>query len=145
MSKKFVQVAFKKNMVKYSEDGSELWVFCSSQVKNFAKENFKEGEEVEFEIEEKDGQQWIKGYIKKVGTNEVGNSSPSTDKESTSKNITSYYGKHDRSVQESIKRQAVAHATSRVMICLQGQVDRNDCIEIYNTLYDAILTKVNGQ
>ena len=49
---------------------------------------------------------------------------------------------HDK--QDSIKRQAVAHATSRVLISLQGHIDPNNVNTIFNTIYDNILKKVNG-
>jgi hypothetical protein len=48
-------------------------------------------------------------------------------------------------VQESIKKQAIGHMTSRSLLCLQGQTDINNITEYITTIYKHYEKLVNGQ
>ena len=121
------------NMLKIEMDGKEEWVECSSPVKEFAKQHINEGDMVEFEYELKAGKKHIKGLI-----NKEGEPAPKGDysKPASTTKASSYSGKSfDPSVNESIKRQAIGHMTSRTLIALQGRVDPNNIYEIMAEIY----------
>lgn len=139
MAHKFIKTAFKDEcvMLKVVIDGREVWAECDKVVKEFAKKNFKEGDDVEFEYENKDKTYKINGNITKVGGT---TSAPSEESPSPAPSSLPSSG---GSVNESIKRQAIAHATSRTMISMAGHVNPNNVKELFNSIYDVILAKVN--
>jgi len=54
-------------------------------------------------------------------------------------------GGRSPAVQESIKKQAIAHATTRALISMQGKfADVQQLVQAFDYLYDAIERKVNG-
>jgi hypothetical protein len=157
MSYKYVKPAQRDNllMVKVEIDGTEVWATCQKAVKEFAKKNFKEGDDVEFEYEEKDGKYSITGYIKKVGGAEPSSDTGDTATETAPEFACEVCGKalkddkyptcytcsqaggggSSSEKNESIKRQAIGHMTSRVIAGLQGHIDLNNVQEQMTTIY----------
>lgn len=151
---KFVKVAGKKTMLKVSVNGKEQWATCTPQVLTFAKNTFKGGEEVEYQSEATGEVGLHITRISKAGqggTTPVQSTEPKCEdcgkvlKDSkynkcytcNQKKPTKTGGSYGKSpeVQESIKKQAIAHATSRTLIALQGQVDRNDITSVMEVIY----------
>ena len=132
MTHKFIKTTFGDDYVgiKTVIDGKEVWATCSQAVKEFAKMNFQEGDDVEFEFKVNDGKYEISSNITKVG----GNPKTETKKTSYSKATYSKYDK-GQDVNTSIKRQAIAHATSRTMIGLQGHINPENVCKILREVY----------
>ena len=137
MSFKFIKPAQSDNcvMVKIDMDGKPTWLRCSQGVKDYAKKNFIEGDEVEFEFDVKDDDYIITSYIKKVGESAGGQSyNPPPESSNKSSKSSGKYTK-STSTNESIKRQAIGHMTSRTLIALQGHVNPNNILEMAETIY----------
>jgi hypothetical protein len=150
-----------------SADDGEKWYALSSKVQSFVKTGINVGDSVDFKVTDDNGIEVIsfisktpitekftpKKIVKKVSEytcNECG--APLKDnKYSTCYTCSMKLKKEvnnspeEKSRQESIQRQAVAHATSRVLIALQGHIDPNNVLDIYNTVYDNILNKVENK
>jgi hypothetical protein len=73
-------VAFKKDgkaLIKIGfEDGKEKWAVTSEAVITYAQKNFEKGEEVEFEMTEKNGQYHVAKIMKKGGASPAPASEP---------------------------------------------------------------------
>ena len=158
----------KKALLKIKlDDGSDKWMETTDAVLNFAKKNFDENDEVNVEYTEKNGK------YKASRVTSPGKASKKAPEDSTVKNVCEDCGKElkdDRYTKcyscnkkapkeektskkttnttdkdELIKREAIAHATSRVMIGLQGQIDVNNCTDIFETIYNNILKLVDNE
>lgn len=141
MAHKFVKSAHQKDMINVDIDGvGTKWLFCDKAVKTFAKMNFKEGDEIEFDYEEKDGKFTVNGYVKKAGSeaSSEGYTPPPEAKSSYSGGS----GYKSQEVQESIKRQAIGHMVSRSLIALQGHVDLSNIEKTATSLYKTYQTLV---
>ena len=137
MAYKFIKAGFKEPFIKVVIDGEEKWASCDGAVRTYAQNNFAEGDDIEFEYEkDKDGKYSITGQVTKVG----GSTQPPASNTSTSGPAVNNYT--DKT--ESIIRQTVAKATGPVMISLQGHINPNNVNEVYNSIYDNILKKVQG-
>lgn len=145
MAFKFIRAGHKEPFIKVVMDGKDTWCSCSDAVRTYAKNNFAEGDDVEFEYEMKDGKPSITSKVTKAGGSSSSSKSSSSEKKET-KSYSQPTGNkwNDPAVQESIKRQAVAHATTRALLSLQGHLNPNNIGEVFDTLYDKILNKVNG-
>ena len=160
---KFIKVANKKVMVKVDIDGlGATWATCTPAVKEFAGKAFKEGDAIKVTYEEKSDAE-VKYHVTRIekgaGTDtKAGVATPDTSGKPTckdcgkelkdakyekcytcnqknpSKTGKKSYGKSPE-VQESIKRQAIGHMTSRSLIALQGHIDPNNIATIAETLY----------
>ncbi len=142
MAFKFIRAGHKEPFIKVVMDGKETWCSCSDAVRTFAKNNFAQGDDIEFEYETKDGKPNITSKVTKVG----GSSASSEKKEEGKKSYSQPTGNkyNDPNVQKSIVQQAVAKATSTVMISLQGHINPNNVNEVWNSVFENILKKVNG-
>lgn len=149
MAYKFLTVAKNPtlNMVKVEiEEGKPVWVVVEKNVLDFAKKNFNEGDEVEFEYyTDKSKKVHVKGYIKKVGGTDTPapkettsrpteTPAPQSNPVKTNAPEKKTWGKTPEE-QDSIKRQAIGHMVSRTLISLQGHVDPNNVHEIATELY----------
>ena len=56
---KFIQCAFKKEMIKVNENGKDVWYDADAKAKGYAKSAFKEGDEVELVIEQREGKSFV--------------------------------------------------------------------------------------
>ena len=159
---KFIKIAKDKIMVKVNIDSlGEIWATCTPAVKDFAGKTFKEGDGVKVTYNEQTGAQ-TKYHVTRIekGTGadiNSGGSTPDNEKpkcsdcgkelkdakyekcytcneKNPSKKGKKGYGKSPE-VQESIKRQAIGHMTSRTLIALQGHVNPNNIQEIAASLY----------
>lgn len=125
------------NVIKVEIEGKEVWATCSPAVKEFARNNFNEGDLIEFTYEQKNGKYNITSKVTKVG----GSSTPPPSANRSSTNNSSSYtpppNKTDKGtdVNNSIKRQAIGHMTSRTLISMQGLVDPNNIEEITRKIY----------
>lgn len=136
MSLKFIKGAQKPdlNMVKVEIDGNQVWADCTSSVKNFAKSNFSEGQEVEFEYSEtqegKKKKYKIDGLIKAVGGVTPPNNSSNNYQDSGSQS-NSYSG--DKNI--TIRSQTIGKMVAQSLVALQGHVDPNNINGIIDELY----------
>ena len=161
---KFDKVAAKKVMVRFLElDGKTgVWTTCSQAVKDFASKNFKSGDVVHIQYEDGKDNMLHVSRIEAGASQDVkkGATAPSEsktgkptcsdcgvelkdakytkcwacNKKNPAKKTGGSYGKTPE-VQESIKRQAIGHMTSRSLIALQGHVDINNIQEVAASLY----------
>ena len=154
---KFIRVAAKKTMLKVAIDGQEKWATCTTQVLGYAKNTFKGGEEVDIQSEASGEVGLHITRISKAGqgggvTNSTVSNTVPTCKDCgkelkdakyekcytcNKKNPAPKSGSYGKTpeVQESIKRQAIGHMTSRSLIAMQGQVDPNNIVGLIETLY----------
>lgn len=141
-----------------------VWTSCSQAVKDYASKNFKSGDEVHVQYEDGENNMLHVSRIEKGAGSDVkgGATASSASTTNTGKptcsdcgvevkdaKYTKCYacnqknpaskskGASGRSpeVNESIKRQAIGHMTSRSLIALQGHVDPNNLAGIAETLY----------
>jgi len=137
----------------------EKWATTSEAVYNWAKKNFKEDDEVDVQYTVKNGQYFVSKIMKPGSSGTVIKeetpkeiSKPTCEdcgkelkddkykkcyncnKKNPVKKSTGTYTKSPE-VQQSIKRQAIGHMTSRSLIALTGQVDVNNIEEIAESLY----------
>lgn len=180
---KLVKVARTKDMLKVVVDGEEKWVDCSPAVKGYVANTFEEGEELNAEYEEGEGNA---GGILVTRVTKAGAPKKTTKKKtpnkkycSCGKEIKGNYNQcydcnqnnkstgkkcsicgktlknpaYDKcyscaqkdykknkptrssSTNESIKRQAIGHMTSRTLISLQGQVDEDNIEGLMERIY----------
>lgn len=162
---KLLQIGKKKSMLALdlSGNGQKTWCNCSPKVLAFVKKNFKEGDNVEptFGEDNTDGMKYITLVKKSISTPST-STKPATDtkvckgcgKPLTNSKYDYCYtcakkGNKSNPTKvdstELIKREAIAHAASRVMISLQGQLDINNVVSVYKTIYDEILKIVENR
>ena len=161
---KFDKVAGKKVMVRFLElnGKSGVWTSCSQAVKDYASANFKSGDDVHVQYEDGQNNMFHVSKIEKgPGTDTKKGTAPAVgggsgkpvcedcgkdlkdakykkcytcNQKNPAKKTGGSYGKTPE-VQESIKRQAIGHMTSRTLISLQGHVDPNNVEAIAERLY----------
>jgi len=157
-------------MLKIGEDEkSAKWYFLADPVIKFVEGNIEVGSEVTIKYEQSGGKSIITYITKGEG---ISTETPPKDskptceicgkelKDSKYKKCYScqYLNKNEEnsntpteyidtsiSKDELIKREAVAHATSRVMIGLQGHINPNNVSTIYTTVYNIILKLVENK
>ena len=137
---KITKIAGKKTMVKVGEDiKNSVWYYMGKPAYEFMKKTMKVGDEVTVETsgEKTDCLDTITKIMKGSG------GTTSTKYSGTTNTGKSTGGKTHTNDNEGMKRGAVAHATSRVIIALQGQVDINNVCEVFNTVYDSIYRKIS--
>ena len=140
------------------------WTTCSQAVKDYASQNFKSGDVVHVQYEDGEnnmlhvtkieagaGQDVKKGASTATPDTSASGKPTCADcgkelkdakykkcyvcnKKNPSKSGGGSYGKTPE-VQESIKRQAIMHATSRALIALQGHLDPNNIEAVAESLY----------
>jgi len=134
----FVKAGYKAEMIKAVVDGTEEWYKCDKNVRDFAKKNFSEGDDIEFEFDVDGDDKVIEGYVKKVG----GSDSPATSKASSSSkssykspNESGKY-KADPEKSEGIRRQCCAKSTAQTLVAMQGHVDPNNVFDLMDEIYN---------
>ena len=157
---KFVKVAVKKDMIRIKEDdGRETWYNTTKAVKEYAKKTFKAEDDIEITATEaKNGGLGFVSRVTKPGSynppaskfnceicgKPLKNDKYKTCYECSQKKSTSQ-PTDTTEKNELIKREAVAHATSRAINALTGQVDPNNIHEIIKSLYKTFLDLVEGR
>jgi len=162
---KYVKVGKVKNMILIKDDsGKETWYDTSKAVKTYASSNFKEGDNIEITSAPQAGKalQFV-SRVTKPGQTTLPPSTPPVAKFNCeicgkplkddkyklcyecnkTKKSTSPVGLDEKS--ELIKREAVAHATSRAINALQGHVDPNNICSVIETIYKKFLDLVEGR
>ena len=142
MANRFIKCAQKPtlHMVNVEIEGSKVWAECTPAVKTYALNNFKEGEEIDFEFstskDEKGKVKYkIEGYIKKAGSGDYEQNNTSASSNSQSSKVpseNSSYNKDDR-----IRSQTLAKATATTIAGLAGHVDLNNVGDIIKEVYKA--------
>lgn len=136
MKARLVTFAKVKNMLKVDiPEGSGKWAHCSAQVMKFAKENFKEGDEVDLEYKQENGQFHI-SFIKKPGATSSPKKSYNRPKGNSGKT------EDDK---EDMRRENANHCVSRTLIALQGQVDLNNVHELIDGLFQHYLENITNR
>jgi len=151
-----------------TNENDATWYFLADPVVNFVKDNISNGDEVTIKYDRSGGKSTIT-YI----TKGKGESQQTTPKESPPQGVQPELKfvceecgkplKDDRykkcytcnqknpakvavtSKDELIKREAVAHATSRVMIGLQGHIEPKNVKDIFTEVYNTILGLVENK
>ena len=119
------------------------WYTVSDNLLQYTKD-MKEGDEVSIKFETRPG---YNGSITNFLTYIVkGSQSVPINTSTTHSGAQKSYG-YDKSseVQDSIKRQATAHATSRVLIALQGHVTPDNFEVLSTKVYNHILKLINNE
>ena len=126
------------------------WYRISDAVRPYLAK-FEEGADVDIKFE---GPQDAKVLTHINTSTGIGNSaelmhlvSPTPTPAVVSKSVTttqpkSNWGDKSPEVQDSIKRQAIGHMTSRTLIALQGQVNPGNINELIDTIYNKYVEKV---
>lgn len=170
---RLVKIGKKAIMLQLVIDGKDTWVNTSNAVKEYVLKNYKEGDDIEvtFGDNSSDGLKYVtrvgnsgsKPEPKQSSPSDKGkcadcgadidqkykkcykcnqkNPAPKTENSKSSSSPKTYATPKD----ELIKREAVAHAASRVMIGLQGRYDRNEVGDIFTAVYEVILKLVEGR
>ena len=113
-----------------SSEADAKW-YVTDEVAEYAK-TVKKGDEIELKSRT-EGRNNILTFIKITGSAPSTVTGTTTPTGYTKKAWTPYEKPQD--VQDSIRRQAVGHMTSRTLIGLQGQFDINNVCEIIDVLY----------
>jgi hypothetical protein len=169
---KLFAVSLKGNMLKLgtenTKDGS-TWYFMAEEImkeqvlRTPAPENkpylkdFVLGDEVKIVHEMRQNNLFVTKIAKADGTTSVTATKvaiatpPQTTTSATTTHVQwnqpkkEWDGGRSPAVQESIKKQAIAHATTRALISMQGKfADVQQLAQAFDYLYDAIERKVNG-
>ena len=136
-------------LVKIDFEGEigEKWATTTEAVVNFAKKTFKQDEKVNVTFEEKDGQYTVSRITKifqstkkketkaKYACEDCGIELKDGRYKKCYKCSQKSSNKKTQAVQDSIKRQAIGHMTSRTLIALQGHVDPNTITDLMKTIY----------
>jgi hypothetical protein len=157
----FAFIKDEKNLVKIAmDDGKERWMETSKAVYGFAKKALKgsekggyKGDEVKVTYTEENGK-YNCTRIEKIGGSSASKSATTDGKPKCSdcgkelkddkykkcytcnkKNPSPKTTDRTSAVNESIKRQAIGHMTSRSLVALQGTLDPNTIQDIIRTLY----------
>jgi|WetSurSiteA1Bulk_404760.scaffolds.fasta_scaffold00683_9 hypothetical protein len=121
------------------------WYLISNEVRPFL-EKFKVGDSVTIRSEKRNGTNTLlfisaEGAENKTSTSPTkSNALPSVSYNHPS-SATKTYGKSQEE-QDSIKRQAIGHMTSRTLIALQGQVSQENVCDLIELIYDKYVQKV---
>jgi hypothetical protein len=120
------------------------WYLISNEVRPFL-EKFKIGDSVTIRSEKRNGTNTLL-FISAEGaeptptkTYSGGGQTHATSAPTTT--TTKTYGKSQEE-QDSIKRQAIGHMTSRTLIALQGQVTQENILDLIELIYDKYVQKV---
>jgi len=155
---KFVKVGMKRNMIQIKDDtGKDIWYDTTKAVKDYASSTFKTGDDIEIISETKPGA--TLGFVSRITKPgaQTQTSIPKFNCEICGKPLKDdkypkcYECNQKRPTpiteekNELIKREAVAHATSRAIIALQGQVDPNTICLYIETIYKKFLDLVEGK
>jgi hypothetical protein len=164
MVHKLVKIAYSKDMLQFEREAGQkpVWASCSSQVKAFTKNNFKEGDEVDFTYTEN------KGVITVTRVSRPGQSAPvqqapaatpalsqpaqpapkqeqpayTPKKEYTP--ATQYANKSSPEYQEGMKRGNVLNVVAAMMQTQTGQLNINDLMPVAKRLYVEIYDMVSA-
>jgi hypothetical protein len=113
-----------------------LWYGVGKEVAKFIS-SIKKGDVVEIKSTVGEDKKKYLSFIKKVGEDSssvtITEVKPSGTT-STSSTTKSFYGKSPEE-QNTIRRQAVGHMTSRTIVGLQGHVTLDNVLEVIDTLY----------
>lgn len=119
------------------------WYKMDEPVKKYIS-NFKEGDQIEIKSEMRDGKEVLL-YISKSGGNgsvvtqatQIANPPKAyTQPDATPVQQSTNKWEKSPEINDSIKRQAIAHATSRTLIALQGQVNVNNIEAVMEQVYN---------
>lgn len=126
-----------KNLVKLVMDGKDTWCACTEAVVNWARKSFKEGDEVNAEMDgQKDGMPNVTRITK------VGQSSSAPEKKTYTP--TKSYAKSP-DTQDMIVRQSCMRGACQAVTALTGTLENVDVLaNAVKTLYDELYAKVNS-
>lgn len=108
-----------------------VWYGIGDEVKSYIT-SIQKGDEVEIKFSTGADKKRVLNYIKKTGSapTQTNGEAPSTFKKPWVD-----YGTKSPEVQDSIRKQAVGHMTSRTLIAMQGSIDSSNVIEMIDMLY----------
>lgn len=154
---KFVQVAFKKDMIKVNENGNEVWYDCDKAVKGFAGKAFQAGDDIELTKELRNGKNFVtrvskpgQGGYQGGGQNNQGGAPANNGGSSSSSDSGSsqpqggYQGGKSQVESEKITRLSVmSTAATLVSQGLVGQFqDPNTISDVTISVYNKLLAEI---
>jgi len=134
---KILAVSKKGNMFKIDVNGTPTWFFLSDAVQKFAEStNIGKDSDVTYEAtkDPAGGAETIVKITKAEGSPDATNSGYSKPYKNSDSSL---------STGEQIKRLSVCRATAQAIVALSGQVDQNSIISTMDSIYDALMKKVN--
>ncbi len=146
---KFLKLSPNNNYAQIGEDIRTAKWYNINEVKDILP-SLKEGDEITIDSEQRSGAYYLtflsKGIVdlpnKKESKPIETNISSQPKQVSVNTNIGSNYKGMTQDTQESIKRQAIGHMTSRTLMALQGLVNIDNVITLIDLLYDKYKEKV---
>lgn len=119
---------------KGDKDGT--WATCPAKVYNWAKKSYKEGDEVNAEYTQENGQYFVNRITK-------GSGSSKQTKKTTKKQSSNTYSKSPED-KEQIKRLSVLRASAEAVQIMAGQIGNiDDVASAIEVLYDRLYKKVS--
>lgn len=153
---KFIKAAFKKDMINVS-GMPEPWYDCDKAVKGYASKFFKEGDDIELSIEQRNGKPFVTRVSKPGGqqsqsqnqepaqTQSQGStSSSSSSSPSNGMKMPSEYSKpFDPSTAEVVLRQSTMASAAQAATVLTGAItDSGALTEVVIRIYKAMLAEI---
>lgn len=155
---KFLKAAFKKDMINVS-GMPEPWYDCDKAVKGFAGKAFKEGDDIELTIEQRNGKPFVTRVSKpgyggqqsqsqnqepaqpqSQGSTQSTSSSPSNG---TMKMPSEYSKPFDPSTAEVVLRQSIMSSAAQAATVLTGAItDSGALTEVVIRIYKAMLAEI---
>lgn len=160
---KFVQVGFKKCMVKVNLDsGVDQWMDIvgdethnAEAVKKLISGKFKKGDEIKLDYTQNGQDFQVKSVILDKGqVTDTPKQSPEkapvkeddkiTTGKVTQKSTYTPSAYKARNTGESIEKQCAAKATAEIIKALTGRVDENNVIDLIEKIYNKVIDKIQG-
>jgi len=151
MKVKFIQAAFKKEMIKVSSNGQEVWYDCDPKAKGFAKTAFQPGDDVELTTEDRGG----KVYVTRVSRPGQANYNPNATQQAPAPqtqsqpstaptvNVRPAYGQKTPEESERISRLSAMSSASNAVQVLTGQINDPAVLgDIVVSLYNKMLAEI---
>lgn len=153
---KFIQAAFKKDMVKVLENGKDVWYNCDKAAKGFASKAFKEGDEVELVIEQRGNDPFVTQVRRPGGHvpaqqpyNGASQAAPSTAPQAAPAQAAApyqakpAYGQKSPEESEKITRLSVMSSATQAVQVMTGQInDPNVLGDVVVSLYNRMLAEI---
>jgi hypothetical protein len=152
---KFVQVAFKKDMIKVNEGGADVWYDTDKAVKGFAGKAFQAGDEIELTKELRNGKNFVTRVSKpgqgsgyQGGQSSQSQSAPAASSSAAPDNggqrQGGYHGGKSPEESEKITRLSVMSTAGNIVsqgLCGQFQ-DPNTIGDVVISVYNKLLAEV---
>ena len=137
-----------KNSICVEVEGKDTWYECSAEVKSYAQQNFKSGEQCEVTKENRDGKEFVtKIFRPGQGGAAVASSpasTPAAQAQQAQKQAEPKSTGYAKSPEDSkqIRRLSVLSSAANALTGIQSQLDPNTLPEYLVALYNRLLAEV---